>query len=196
MRAPCVDASIDRDQRHLHPRGDETHVNPPQQSHKIEEHDPLLHRHAAEADDGRERPDLVPGHNDGDRLVPHVGSDLVRGLPLHDAHQQEERDRVEDGAERDAVDEPLGHGVAQVQLGLPLRRVLAARVLLLDVAGGRCFPFVRGEGALEQLLPHVVRRGRDEGHGNKTEEVRDVEREGPAVAVGFEELGENVGCAG
>lgn len=190
-----MDAPIDRDQRPLNPRGDETHVNSPQQSHKIEEDDPFLHRYAAEADDRCERPNLVPGHDDGNRLVSNVGADLVRGLPLHNAHQYKECNRVEDGAERDAVDEPLSHGVAQVQLGLSLRSIFAVRVLLLDVAGRR-LSLVCGKRALEQLLPHVVRRRRNKGNGNESEEIGDVECEGAAVAVGFEELGKNVGCAG
>lgn len=116
------------------PRSNQAHVDPPEQPDEVEEHDPALDRHAAETNNGREGPDLVSGDDDGDRLGAHVARDHGRGLPLQHAHEDEEGDRVEDGAHRDAVDEPLGQRVPDVQPGLRLRLGPGARAGL----GGRC----------------------------------------------------------
>ncbi len=122
-------------------------------------------------------------------------------LPLQHAHEEEEGDGIEDGAERDAVDEPLGEGVLEVELrlrfgpGARLWRRLGH--LLLEVArtlaaGSGPPALVCGKRALEQLLPHVVGRRGQEGHGHEAQKHGDVEGEGPIVAVGFEDLGEDI----
>lgn len=183
------------------PRGNQAHVYPPEQPDEVEEHDPPLDGHAAEADDGGEGPDLVAGDDDGDRLGADVTRDDGRGLPLQHAHEHEEGDRVEDGAQRDAVDEPLGERVLEVQLRLrlgPGAGLGGGRELLLEVAravgaGAGTLALVCRERALEQLLPHVVWRRRQEGHGHEAQEQGRVECEGHVVAVGLEDLGEDIG---
>lgn len=131
------------------------------------------------------------------------------GQPLQHAHEHEEGDRVEDGADRDAVDEPLGERIPEVQLRLRLRARTGLwlvrrrrRYLLLEVAraigaaaagGGAGSPaLVGGKGALEKLLPQVVGRRGQEGDGYEAQEVGAVEGQGAVFAVGLEDLGEDV----
>lgn len=192
---------VDRDRlSHLNSRGDETHVNPPQKSHKIEKDDPSLHRYATKADDGCERPDLVSGDNDGDRLGSHVVANLIQRLPFQDAHKYEERDRVHNGAERDAIDKPFRECVAPIELQFLLQifsdsPIFVACGLFLNISD-RFLSFVSGKVAFEYLLPYIVRWRRNEGNSNKLEEFGEIKNKRFTVSVGFEELSEDIGCAG
>lgn len=190
---------------YLDPGSHQAHINAPKQSYKAEEDDPALNGDEAKADDGSERPDLVTGDDDGDRL----GADVVRddggGLSLQHAHEDEEGDRVEDGAKRNAVDEPLRKGVLKIKLGLRpgpgtgfglLRRRLLLQVTRAVAAGAGAgalvLALVGRKRALEQLLPQVVGRRRQEGHGHEAQEYARVEDERSLVAVRLENLSEDV----
>lgn len=133
-----------------------------------------------------------------------VGQDLVGGLTLHQAHNDEERDRVEDGPDRHAVDEPLCQRVAQAELW-PRRVGQRPRIALNDPVGGaahahdiavtapRARPHlnvilgalvrreprrVGGECALQELLPEEVGRGGDEGEADEAQELDKVQSQG------------------
>ena len=203
----------------LGPGSDEAHVDTPDEADEVEEDDALLDGDAAEADDGGKGPDLVAGDDDRNGLGADVLADLGERLPLQQAHDNEEGDRIEDGAQRDAVDEPLGHGVAQVQSRLlPLLLLLSLpelvsllfsatidveltdanpQILLLRVhVGGRRPVLVGWEGALEELLPVVVRGRGNEGENDEAQELSEVECEGLIVPVCLKDLSEDVGGAG
>ena len=105
-------------------------------------------------------------------------------LAFHNAHEDQEGDRVHQRAKGHAVNEPLGHRVPDVELGLvgivaggAGAGVIRLLLVLLRVPSARP-ALVAREAALQELLPVVVGRGGDEGEDDEAGKVGQIQREG------------------
>lgn len=137
-------------------------------------------------------------------------------MSFQDAHNDDERRSIDDRSESNAIDEPFDGRMFQIQLPLLFLRlatsltasllldiVLVTRIrvsILLDIAFAqwyRCVFMRRGgfscwEVVLEQFLPFVIRRGRNEMQSDEAKELDGTEREGYLQECVKEVLG--LGC--
>jgi hypothetical protein len=116
-----------------------------------------------------------------------IAGDLCTGLPLHDAHEDKEGDRVHHGTSGDAVNEPLGQRIAQAELGLssrlswrrrrwclPSLHRLQLGVLFASTTSHRR---VGGERLFEELLPVVIGRRSREREEDESKQLCEIESE-------------------
>lgn len=148
--------------------------------------------HTQETDEKNPLGMILTRHNETYHLD--APPNLTPSLPLQHPHEQQKCHRVEQRADCDTIDKPLGHrvppiepalargvAVAPVVLALVLRLLEQAAVAALGeleglvAGGGREAP---REGALEPALPEEVGGRGDDAYEEEAEELGDVEGEG------------------
>lgn len=184
--------------------GNQAQVDIPHQAACAQENNPLLDPHPHGTHEIGNGPDLVRVPDDDPHVDLQVGHDLRVGLAFHDAHQDQKQGRVEQGAEGDAIEEPLQERVAvvayhvflppQSRIPVPMMHVIVELLLerdsktQLDIPGRRriiasppfqaaSIPIGRlpsGEVLFEPDLPPVVDGGGDDGQDGKVEEERAI----------------------
>lgn len=183
--------------------GYQTHVDAPAEADGAQKHYPPLDRYETEADDGRDRPDLVACNDDGNGFLGGSAQrswstksgeapysldgrhNLLTAPALHQAHEHQEDDCIAQRADGHAINEPFCDCVSLIQ---PCRAIALAQQCFCSLVSlhgpslrqillPNCKPFIGGQSAgkraLEPGLPEKVWR---RGQDAEQEEAHEFER--------------------